>query len=371
MDELGRPTLTRRTFLAGSLAFAGAVTGGCRPGRRDASARPDVTTTTARPPAPAAAAAEYWPPSSGAWETVEPAAAGWDPEGVEEALALAGDRSTRSLRIVVGGRMLAERHWDVGPDFARDIASCQKSVLSLLVLRARDQGLVALDDPVSKHLGPGWSAARPDEEGGITIRHLLTMTSGLDDELRRTAPPGTRWHYNNTAYHRLRPVLEAVTAKGIQAVTDEWLFSPIGIRSSTWYERPGAPDPTGRKLWGLRMTTADMARFGLLVQRGGTWDLTEVIARTSVDEATTPSQALNPTYGYLWWLNGRTVDSRIPGAPPDLVAALGQDDQKIYVSRDLDLVVTRLGGRGGPPTWTSPDSFNSAFLTALAAAAPA
>jgi CubicO group peptidase (beta-lactamase class C family) len=85
------------------------------------------------------------------------------------------------------------------------------------------------------------------------------------------------------------------------------------------------------------MTARDLARFGLLVQRRGAWDGEQVVPAGWLDEALSPSQELNPGYGYLWWLAGR------PGAD-DLVAALGARDQKLYVCPSRDFVVVRQGG---------------------------
>lgn len=358
---------TRRRFLAGCLGAAALGAAGCGgpgggPAPRDAGAPTSGSRT-------AGAVAEYWPPASGPWERVEPAAAGWDVGALEAAVALAGERATGSLRVLLDGRVLVAREWGVPPDFARDVASCQKSLVGLLVLVARDRDLLALDDAVTTHLGSGWSGTSPDREGGITVRHLLTMTSGLDDRLRWAAPPGTTWRYNTTAYHRLQPVLERATATELAALSREWVTAPIGAVRSTWYRRPG-PDPTGRPVLGLTMTTDDMARLGLLVLRGGAWDGAPVIAAPTLEEALAPSQELNPAYGHLWWRNGAAAPYRIPGAPEDLVAALGNEDQKIYVSRSAGLVVSRLGERGGSGPPSSPDSFDSAFLGALMAAAP-
>ncbi len=130
--------LTRRTFLAGVAGGAAALTlGSCG----------DL--------------ARYWPPASGSWSSVSPADTGWDPVRLEAAVAFAGERSTQALLVLLDGRILAERRWGVAADFRRDVASCQKSVVALLVGQARSRGLLALGDAVSGHLGPGWSAAAP------------------------------------------------------------------------------------------------------------------------------------------------------------------------------------------------------------------
>ena len=91
-----------------------------------------------------------------------------------------------------------------------------------------------------------------------------------------------------------------------------------------------------------------------------------------------PSQALNPSYGLLWWTNGQTssmswaippvttAGTLIPAAPNDLVAAQGARDRKLYVVPSLDLVVSRLGDNGS----LEGSSFNDAFWERLIEAAP-
>lgn len=99
-----------------------------------------------------------------------------------------------------------------------------------------------------------------------------------------------------------------------------------------------------------------------------------------VDEMLTPSQPFNPSYGYLWWLNGQDgyrlpgPDRRlqpgplVPAAPPDLVAALGRDDQKLYVSRRLGLLVVRLGDGADSTRPGALTSFDQQLWTHLSAA---
>jgi CubicO group peptidase (beta-lactamase class C family) len=189
------------------------------------------------------------------------------------------------------------------------------------------------------------------------------MTSGLSaSTLRRVAAPGERWAYNTAAYQKLRPVLEAVTGDDIGTITQDWLGDPIGIGAdeAVWAPRRGE-DPTGAGLWSLEMTARAMARFGLLVQRGGRWDEHEVVPKSWFDEALRPSQEENPDYGYLWWLLGRRSGDEVPD---DLVAALGAGDQKIYVCPSRDMVAVRQGRAAG-------GDFDHDLLTALMAATQA
>lgn len=336
----------RRRVLQGGLAVAaGAVLGGCGP--------------------PPIGGGSYVPGPGGEWERVGPGEAGWDPAGLEDVVAFVGERRATSFLVVSGGRIVAERYWGTGGvENPRDIASCQKSVVSTLCGVAEAQGLLALGTAVSTYLGPGWSAAAPQDEAAVTVRHLLSMTSGLDPRtLARVAAPGTRWAYNTAAYHKLRPVLEAVGGDGIEALTRRWMGDAIGVSDrSVWAPRAGGAT------WGLAMTARDMARFGLLVQRSGTWAGVTVVPQGWLARAEAPSQDLNPIYGYLWWLLGRRTDADLPeGVPADLVAALGANDQKVYVCPSLDLVVVRQGAAADEAT-EARSAFDDELLARLLAA---
>jgi CubicO group peptidase (beta-lactamase class C family) len=276
-------------------------------------------------------------PGDGEWEAVDAEEVGWSASGLDEVMSLVGEEHSTSLVVLVGGRIVTERYWgSTDAETARDIASCQKSVVSTLCGGAGELGLLDLDEAVASYLGAGWAEG---DEGEVTVRHLLTMTSGLDPRtLQRRARPGTRWRYNTAAYQKLRLVLEEVAAQPIEGITRSWLFDPIGVseRSAGGERRSGA--------WGLSMTARDLARFGLLVQRRGTWGDEQVVPTSWFDEALAPSQDMNTSYGYLWWLLGR------PDAD-DLVAALGAKDQKLYICPSRDFVVVRQGGEASSSTF--------------------
>ena len=130
---------------------------------------------------------------------------------------------------------------------------------------------------------------------------------------------------------------------------------------------------------GLSTSARDLARFGLMIQAGGQWHGNEVIADADfLKQMLSPSQDLNPAYGYLWWLNGQdfslgtTAQARrrngtlIPTAPDDLIAMQGAGDRKLYLVPSLNLIVTRLGFNGSQ----AGSRFNDVFWEALIQAAP-
>jgi len=318
----------------------------------------------------------YFPAESGPWESVDPVSVGWDAEKLSVALDVAGDRNSSGVVILHNGRMMAERYWQVSdPSDAyeyflqgvagvdspgraiEDVTSVQKSVTAVLVGIAQERGLLQLDDPVSKYLEAGWSQATPQQEETITVRHLLSMTSGLAKDMTFEADAGSMWRYNTFAYHSVMQVIEAVTGRDRNAVTLEWLTSKLGMEASSWTRRPGA-DPS--IAWGFSTTARELARFGLMIQAGGRWGDQVIIEDGEyLKDMRNSSQSLHPAYGYLWWLNGQEftlgVDDEVtrregplvPSAPADLMAAEGILARRLYIVPSLGLVIARLGDYGG------------------------
>lgn len=339
-----------------------------------------------------AAQAHYFPESDADWESVEPASVGWDADKLSDALNIAGERKSSGVVILQGGRILAERYWDNPDDSSRyrnmltgrdlrgwaieDVASAQKSVVALLTGIAQERGYLQLDDAVSQYLGPAWSQLPTEREVLVTIRHLLSMSSGLATDFSFAAEPGVLWLYNTPVYHSLMRVLVAATGLDRQTLTQTWLGEPLGLTHTSWTDRPWANSDIAV---GLSTTARELARLGLMIMADGEWAGEKVIRDSAYLAAMlNSSQQLNPSYGYLWWLNGqefyrattstaRRIEGQlIPEAPEDLVAMQGALDRKLYIVPSLNLVVARLGSNGV----AGGRSFNSAFWEALMDAAP-
>lgn len=309
-------------------------------------------------------------PSTGQWETVKAFRHNIDNQALNRALDFAMARQSSSIVVLLNGRILAERHASVKTPSRRyqgllqgtnaaghaieDVASVQKSVVGVLTGIALQKKLFKLSDPVAQHLGEGWSNTTQRREGQITIRHLITMTSGLNERLNYVAPAGSKWQYNTSAYSKSLSVISKTSCKSPDELTREWLTSPLGMKDSRWVERPvrGEASKAANK-YGFATTARDLARFGLMVLNDGRWSDQILSSRYQyLTKMSQPSQKLNPSYGYLWWLNGqefvlrgnRKVRSQlIPTAPADLFAAQGALGRKCYVVPSADLVVTRLG----------------------------
>jgi len=242
----------------------------------------------------------YFPGDGDDWERIAPEEAGWDARLLDAALDQTMREGAGAVLIVQGGRILAECYGEGwGAEVRERCSSIQKSVIALLVGIALQEGRLSLTDPLSRSLGARWGNVSGEAEARITLRHLLTMTSGLDNDLNAVAEPGTVWFYNSPAYYRLKAVLEAATKLPLVAFMRDRLTGPIGAGETDWV----GPLLTGQQ---LRVSARDLARIGLLVLHGGRWGTRTLLADTEYRHAMLrTSQALNPAYGYLWWLNGQ------------------------------------------------------------------
>ncbi len=332
-------------------------------------------------------------PSNAAWESV-PDTSSIDLAAVEAAIDFAMERKSSGVVILLNGRILAERHQPVeAPSLGyqrltvgrtkvghviEDVASCQKSITSVLVGMAQQKELLKLDDPVHVHLGEGWSAASSDREAQITIRHLISMTSGLNERLQFVAPAGAKWAYNTNAYSRSLTAVARAAKLTPNELTRLWLTQPLGMVDSKWVERrlSGKANIAANRL-GFATSARDLARFGLFMLAEGRWNNQPLLSDSEyLNASTSPSQELNPSYGYLWWLNGqefvlrgnrRVKGSLIPTAPKSLFAAQGALGRKCYVVPTAQLVVVRLGDS---PDQAGEKRFDEEFWRLLRKAAP-
>lgn len=306
---------------------------------------------------------------------------------MEKVLAYARAQGTTGFLIVRDGQVLIERNWPLPPDattfkaaFAyetngdgallEDVASQQKSFVSMLVAIGVDRGVLDIEKPVSDYLGQRWSKATAGQEAEIRLLELLTMTSGLTTDFEYAAPSGATFLYNTPVYAVIKRVVAAAAGRPLEALTRDWLTAPAGMSDTAWRERPAALGDVGNPL-GLVTSPRDVARFGQIVLAGGCAESGErIVSEAQLRAMFRPSPA-NPAYGRLWWLNGARFAIRppaqriegplIPSAPSDLIAALGALDRKLYISPSRSLIVVRLGQ-------AAPDkNFDEALWARLAA----
>lgn len=237
-----------------------------------------------------------------------------------------------------------------------DVASQQKSFISVLIAIGIDKGLIDVEKPVASYLGAGWSKAMPEQEAKIRVIDVLTMSSGLNDKFGYEAPVGTVFYYNTPVYAVTKRILTSAVNESLDTITHDWLTAPTGMNDTAWRKRPAALASVGNDT-GLVTTPRDTALFGIMVLHGGVAnDGKRIVSEANLKAMFTPS-ATNPAYGRLWWLNGSDYTVRllvgrkegplIPAAPADTVAAFGLLDRRLYVVPSLKLVVVRTGAAAG------------------------
>lgn len=303
-------------------------------------------------------------------------------------LDLAMTQKSTSILVSRAGAVVAERYapgW--GPDRPREVASVAKSIVAVLIAMAVEDGaFTGLDQPAADFI-PEW---RDDGRVAITLRHLMSMTSGLDDTglalrgiegdqfaINAAAPlrhpPGAHWAYNTAAYHLLLHLLARAVGQGVEGYAAARLFGPLAMDNTRWIASPGsgARGPV-TNYYSARSTARDLMRFGDLVLNGGIWNGRRLIGAEALGSLLSPSQELNPSYGLLWWLNarpgrdafGRGDSLRFPSAPRDTVAALGAGGQLVLIVPSRSLIVVRQGET--PETATFTDDLLAAALSHLA-----
>ncbi|MCX7747088.1 MAG: beta-lactamase family protein [Clostridia bacterium] len=309
-------------------------------------------------------------PDSKGWEVSTPEAQGMDSEKLSQMFKFARESgsSIHSLLIIRKGKLVTEANFfPYQKDFKHILYSCTKSVTSSLVGIAVDEGKIKNEDEkvlgILKDIKPENLDAKKEN---MSVKHLLTMSAGFKwneegsygsetdstnqmqhskDALKYvldypvTQEPGKVFYYNTGASHVLSGIVKAATGISTQAYAKEKLFKPLGIEDVYWQA-----DSTGLSYggFGLFLTPADMAKFGYLYLKKGTWDGKRIISEKWVDESTkkqidtSGSIISKDGYGYQWWQNSFGGYS-----------ARGFGGQFIFVLPKLDMVVVLTGCNSG------------------------
>jgi CubicO group peptidase (beta-lactamase class C family) len=344
---------------------------------------PDRQEATATTQAAAPAQRDYWPTAG--WRTAPPAQAGMDPKVLAVLdTNVAYHPQLRSLLVVRHGYLVYERYWNGDAHSGQEAFSVTKSFTAALVgIALRDHHLKSLNQRVGEllaaHLPPG---ADP-RLAKVTVRQLLTMSSGLacdesrpdcDGDLtyrlyqsrdwvrhilarKPVTKAGATFAYSNASSHLLSAIVADTTGRSTLAFARAKLFAPLGIHTEHAFQPVGAAFPTpaeerayeGAKVaWvtdpqgyhsgfaGLQLPARDLAKLGYLYLNGGRWDGVQVVPAGYV-RASTQRQSHPPPgyrfdgYGYQWWVTSEH-------GHPSFVA-VGYGGQFIQVIPDLDLVV--------------------------------
>ncbi|PZX94912.1 serine hydrolase [Flavobacterium aquariorum] len=305
-------------------------------------------------PTPTPAETLYFPPLTGTtWETKSIESLGWKTSAVQPLLDYLELKHSKGFIILINGRIVMENYFN-GHDATANWywASAGKTLTATMTGIAEQENLINISNKVSQYIGTGWTSVPLAKENLITCKHLLTMTSGLDDSTDDVSPAaltyitdaGTRWAYHNV-YVKLQDVIAQASGQSWNSYFNTKLRDKIGMNGA-WFT-------SGNNIV-YSSTTRSMARFGLLMFNKGKWENNVILNESYFNEATNTSQNINLGYGYLWWLNGKSnyhlpqsqatfQGSIIPTAPNDMFMALGKNDQKIYVVPSKKMVIIRMG----------------------------
>lgn len=305
----------------------------------------------------------YFPPNSNNdWDTLDPANLGWCEDSIQVLYDYLEDINSKAFIVLKEGKIVLEKYFG---SFTQDSvwywASAGKTLRAFTVGIAQEDNLLNITDTTSDYLGQGWTSLTSTQEEKITIWHQLTMTTGLDDGvpdpncttsscLQYESNPGNRWAYHNAPYTLLNDVVSNASGMTFNSYFTTKVKNPVGMdglfitvgSNSVYFSKPRS-----------------MARFGLLMMNDGNWNGTPIMNDMNYfNDMITPSQNINPAYGYLWWLNGQSSfmipdfqlsfsGNLLPNAPQDTYSALGKNGQITSISPSNDIVVVRMGNSSG------------------------
>lgn len=290
----------------------------------------------------------------------------------------------RAVLVTVDRRPLVQLYRGSTPTQTHDVHSVTKSVMGTLVgIALFENELHSLDDTLATLL-PQHRKQMGTAVAGITLRQLLTMTSGLPadpangdppdslsgpDWVAKTlrngtvAPPGTAFAYSSAGSHLLSAVLTHAVGMSVLDYARPRLFEPLGVDTRNAFEPrtldekvfaqydkadfAWPKDPTGIQFGfgALKMAPRDLAKLGQLYLDGGRWDGRQVVPANWVKEATSTQVraqgsgfAFSEGYGYQWWV------TKERGHPA--YAAVGFGGQLVEVIPDMRLLLVTAAETG-------------------------
>lgn len=299
-----------------------------------------------------------------------------DPAKLQRAMDYANTHLRLSVQVFRHNCLVAE---GAGNRLTRDVPynvwSSTKSVISLLTGIAIGRGDLRLNAPIGRYLPRGYGDRA---HRAITVRDLLTETSGLDEAIaseaattgtdpnvarealaqRLTRTPGTHFRYSQRTPDLLAFVVQRAVHEDLQTFARRHLFAPIGIGPKTYFwlrDRSGHTYGYAH----LFIAPSAFARLGLLMQHGGRWRGHQVVPASYLRQASHPTRT-NGCYGYLFWTNGGTSCTGasvpghaetihghvIPNAPHDTFAMVGAFQQNNFAIPSLGITVTWTGFLG-------------------------
>jgi len=275
------------------------------------------------------------------------------------------DHETIAYLVIQNGKVLYEEYWDgYGTESLSNIFSATKSIVSLLIGIAIDHGKInSINDPIGKYL----KEFSGDKRGDITIKNLLTMSSGLDWDEAYSSPTsittkayyggnlrevstdqqlieksGIRFRYQSGNTQLLAFIVEEATGETISKYAERMLWKPMqATQPALW--SVDKKDGDEKSFCCFNTNARDVARFGQLVLNKGRWNGKQLVSEKYILEATkAASEILNEEktealnfYGYQYWI--------LPYLKMNIPYMRGHRGQYIYSIAEKNAVVVRLG----------------------------
>ena len=306
-------------------------------------------------------------------------------EGVNEEIILdlmktimAGNYpNTHSVLLVKDGKLILEEYFYGNKrDDLHYLASATKSITSILIGISLDQDfLIDVDQNVSHWFSDYQNTKWISQSYNISVRHLLSMTSGIAWDENRSAsdpkhdyfamrrggdwiryvfnkelvaPPGQKFNYNGGLSALLGEIIKRAAGINAEVFSKKYLFDPLGISQYSWLKYNDGSINTGG---GLLLRSRDMAKVGQIVINNGKFENKRIVSKHWIIKST-KNQALEKAhpfgsgYGYQWWLGERIIN----GEKIKIVIAQGMGGQCIFIipkAKAIAVVTSQLKNNGG------------------------
>jgi len=276
----------------------------------------------------------------------------------------AQDTHTTAFLLLQGDDLLYEGYFnDSGHEATQSSLSAAKSFVSTLVGIAIEEGFInSLDDPITTYIPE--LLERDDRFANISLRHLVTMSSGIrfirdesdpfsDDFITSASPdlrvaalesqiveaPGVNAHYNDYNPLLVGMALERATGMSVSEYMQTRLWGPMGAEADGSWDMDSEISGFEKMSVGINGRAIDFAKLGWLYLNGGMNGQKQVVPASWVEEATRADDSTDPArqYQYLWWVD----------EPRGAFYAEGNFCQYIYIYPAADLVLVRHGSECG------------------------
>lgn len=268
------------------------------------------------------------------------------------------DQNVQSIMVVQHGKVIFEQWMNGGQETLPHVLnSVSKTFTSIAVGFAINEGLLCLDDKLVDIFPDKMPETISDNLSAMTIRSLLTMSCGHDQDPSGYAiwkedsatgfdwverffevpvdhEPGTYFRYNSVGTYVLSAVVQKLSGEKVVDYLQPRLFDPLNIKHPNWKLSPQGICCGG---WGLYLTTEDLAKTGQCILQGGKWNGAQVIPADYVEAMTSWQVDNSPTQKNPDWVQG--YGFQMWRCTHNAVRADGANGQYILVMPEKDAVV--------------------------------